>query len=268
MAKVIIFPDQPSFERTLRVRELFGATAEPLYPPQFCFGLMPPAILVTGGVTAVMDKIRSSGIPISGVINHRLFRGDVPDAGPPDPVCREILGGLRIDCVRPSLTDPLKITLEAGLLKETGSLIRIMARLIRGGAYRPDPPVLAIEEEHRLVAISPTEIVISRANDLMDMCITLRTTVELFITAWGHRSSLEPEREPRLGISAIEVFKRLPATNCGMCNNYSCMEFAAGLMAGRCRIEQCTPLYNGGDSRYLESLNWLLRALGLASGTP
>jgi ArsR family metal-binding transcriptional regulator len=143
-----------------------------------------------------------------------------------------------------------------------------MARLIRGGAYRPDPPVLAIEEEHRLVAISPKEIVISRAKDLMDMWIILRTTVELFITAWEHRSSLEPEREPRIGIGAIEVFKRLPATNCGMCNNYSCMEFAAGLIAGRCRIEQCTPLYNGGDSRYLESLNWLMRAIGLAPGPP
>jgi len=268
MAKVIIFPDQPSFERTLRVRELFGDTTEPLYPPQFCFGLVPPSIVVTGGINAVMEKLHSSGIPISGIIEHRPFKGDVPEAGPPDAVWREILGGLRINRLRPSLTDPLKIRLEADLLKETGSLIPIMARLIRGGAYRPHPPVLAIEEEHRLVAISPQGIVISRANDLMDMWIILRTTVELFITAWERRSSLEPETEARLGISAIEVFKRLPATNCGMCNNYSCMEFAAGLMTGRCRVEQCAPLFSGGDSRYVESLNWLMRAIGLAPGRP
>ncbi len=236
-----------------------------LEPPEFCRGLIPPAIVVSGGAKGFLDELRARRIPVSGMIAYQDFGQDLPEAVPPDGSWREVLGDLVVESVRPSLTDPLKLRVEIAISTDLGSLIPIMAKLIRGGAYRSEIPVLAFEEEHRLICLSPDRLVFCRVDDLPDIWIMLRCTVDLAIAAWDRRFSLKPDTDPRQGIGAIEIFKRLPATNCGKCNCPTCMEFASGLLTGRCTVEQCAPLAET-EQRYKESLMWLMRAIGLVTG--
>jgi len=138
-----------------------------------------------------------------------------------------------------------------------------MARLIRGGAYRFDVPVFAFEEDHRLLAVSSERMVICRADDLLDAWIMLRSLVDLVISAWDLRSRIEPEKQRRQGIGAMEIFKRLPSTDCGRCGKQNCMEFATGLFTGKFRIDQCPSLMEEAWRERLESVQWLMRAIGL-----
>ncbi len=263
MAKVIIFPDHQAFTGSLKFTGLVGVGAEPLYPPQFCEGILDPAVLVTSGLSTILGRLQESGIPFSGVIPYRTFRGEVPDEGPPDSIWREIMGSIHIEKAEQSLSDPQRIRVEAAVEKDATSLIPLMARIIRGGAFHPQGPVLAFEEEHRLVTIFPRVIGLSRLDDLLDLWIMMRTTVELFCEAWQRRFSLEPVREPRQGISAAEIFKRLPGIDCRECGSPGCMEFATGLLLGTSTLEHCKPLFEEEYSCHLRSLTWLLRGMGI-----
>jgi ArsR family metal-binding transcriptional regulator len=265
MAHVVVFPNQHAFKLASQMGGIANCGVEVLEPAEFCRFLIPPSIIVSGGASGFRDELLKRQIPFSGMITYRHFGKDVPEAPPPDGRWREILGDIMIDLVRPSLTDPLKLRVEIVISKSLGSMIPIMARLIRGGAYRCEGPILAFDEEHRLICLSPDRIVFSRVDDLLDMWIILRCTVDLVLSAWDRRLSLKPETNSRQGIGAIEIFKRLPATNCGQCGSPSCMEFASGLLTGRCNVDQCKPLTEA-EPQYRESLLWLMRAIGLNTG--
>ena len=262
MARLIVFPDQDSFEGASKLARFYGSSIGTLHPPNYCRGMVAPALLVRGGITSFEHDLDLLGIPVSGAVAYAPSTGALRDASPLDSRWREITGGIRITRVCPSLTDPHRLRVEAITEKDFGHLIPYAARVIRGGAYRPDVPVIAFEEQHRLLIVSPGELTISRADDLWDLWRLIRTTVELLCTVWDRRPVMEPEREPRQGVGATEIFKRLPSTNCGQCHRASCMEFATGLLTGKCSIEQCAPLFHGQDSRYIEAFNRLIRAVG------
>ncbi|MBM3298735.1 MAG: hypothetical protein FJY85_02130 [Deltaproteobacteria bacterium] len=268
MGKVFIFPDQESFELALEVCPPSEVRAEPLNVPSFCEGLAPPCLLVTGNATQVGERLYSHAVPISGVIPYYPIIREIPRADPPSYLWTEILGDVRFISVRPSVSDPVRLRIETHWTRSLESLIPIMARLIRGGAYHPAARILAFEEDHRLLVFSSQSLVISRADDLLDFWIMLRCAIELIYSAWDRRNWMEPDFVPRQGIGANEIFKRLPGTNCGICGDGSCMEFAMGTYTGRRSIEECRPLREARNRPYLESLLWLLKFVGPTVGTP
>lgn len=266
MAHVIIFPDQASFENSLKFIQSVGATAAVVQPPEFCLGLVAPTIVLTGGPKSPADELKRGGVTISGVIPYHPFSREMPKASRPSKKWTQVLGSLTVSTVRPSLTDPIRLRVEVIPEKSLAAMIPLVARLIRGGSYRFEIPVLAFEEEHRLLAISSDRFVICRADDLLDAWTMLRSFVDLAISAWDLRSKIEPEKERRQGIGAIEIFKRLPSTDCGRCGKLNCMEFAMGLFTGKFRIDQCAPLMEERWRARLESVQWLMQAIGLNGG--
>lgn len=263
MAQLIIFPDRTSFENSVQFIESLGTSTAVVQTPEFCRGLVAPTIVVTGGPKSLVDELDRAGVTISGVIPYRPFGRAIPKSAPPAKTWMQVLGSLTVSTVRPSLTDPIRLRVEVIPERSLAPVIPLMAKLIRGGSYRFDRPVLAFEEEHRLLAISPSRFVICRANDLLDSWVMLRSFVDLAVSAWDFRSAIEPERERRQGIGTMEIFKRLPSSDCGRCGKQNCMEFATGLFTGKFKIDQCQPLLEERWSAHRESVRWLMRALGL-----
>ncbi len=263
MAYILVFPDQQSYDLATEAFAVHEVPFEPVEVPRFCSEIVAPALRVTGAIQELSLELRRRGIALSGVLPYRPFLRDIPDAGPPDPRWKHVLGRVQVSSVRPSLTDPLKLRVEVKPEKSLKPLIPMMARLIRGGAYRYEVPLLVFEEEHRLLAVSGTEMVICRADDLLDAWIMLRCMTELILSAWDHRLNLQPETDPRNGIGAIEMFKRLPGNNCGKCAYGNCMEFAMLLFRGKSRMDQCPWLLQDEGTAHRESLRWLLQAIGL-----
>jgi ArsR family metal-binding transcriptional regulator len=264
MAHILTFPDRLSYDRATEVLAAVQTPFDAIATPGFCAEMVAPALRVTGPVREISHELRSQGIAISGVLPYRPFLRDIPEGGPPASRWKDVVGGLYLATVRTSQTDPLKLRLELVPESNLTPLIPIMARLIRGGAYRYEVPTLVFEEEHRLLAVSGREIVISRADDLLDGWIMVRCMIELIVSAWDHRLKLQPETDPRNGIGSIEMFKRLPGNNCGKCTYGNCMEFAMMLFRGKCRMEHCAWLIQEEGAAYRESMRWLLGAIGLA----
>ncbi len=265
MAQVIVFPNQASFENGFKFIEAVATSAAVVQPPEFCLGLVAPTIVVTGGPESLAEELKRGGVAISGVIPYHPYSREVPKAPRPAAKWTQVLGSLTVSAVRPSLTDPIRLRVDVVPQRSLASAIPFMARLIRGGSYRFEIPVLAFEEEHRLLAISANRVAVCRADDLLDAWVMLRSFVDLAISAWALRSKIEPEKERRQGIGAIEIFKRLPSTDCGRCGKQNCMEFASGLFTGKFKIDQCPPLMEERWRERLESVRWLMQAIGLDS---
>jgi ArsR family metal-binding transcriptional regulator len=264
MAEMIIFPDRDSFEGALRLSGAMGIHMDPVEIPTFCRGIASPCVVTTGGLKRVVHDLESRGIRITGAIPYRPFKREIPQASPPDSHWHDIVGGIRIHKVEPSFTDPQRLRIEATPGNDLRDLIPLMARLIRGGAYRPQARMLALEEEHRLVVFQSDSFVISRADDLLDAWIMLRCGVDLICSAWNKRNFMEPDRDPRHGIGAIEIFRRLPGDNCGQCRCGNCMEFAQEVFTGRRSVIECGPLLEQKNSPYLESMQWLGNVIGIS----
>lgn len=263
MASVVILPDHDSYERAFECLRNSSNYLQALAVPEFCQGLVPPAILLTGSLTSVRAGLRQHSIEASGILPFRPFNRDIPQASPPNSQWKQLLGRFRINRIRTSVSDPIRLRIELDVEKPLDHLIPTIVSLIRGGSYRPDEPSFMFEEEHRLIAFSARSLVISRANDLLDFWLMLRCFVDLVYSAWVNRFAIEPDRKPRQGIGATEIFKRLPGLECSKCGMEGCMEFAVSVLTMRTTIDRCVPLSEIKMSKSRESLMWLVEALGL-----
>jgi ArsR family metal-binding transcriptional regulator len=87
--------------------------------------------------------------------------------------------------------------------------------------------------------------------------------VDFLIAASKLIGTTAPETNPRYGIGAMEIFKRLPATNCGRCGSPNCMEFAMRLFRRHVKPEECAPLMTPEFAACEGSLRWLLHVIGI-----
>ncbi|MEW6531802.1 MAG: (Fe-S)-binding protein [Thermodesulfobacteriota bacterium] len=268
MAHVILFPDELAQQQAWGVFLACGCVGELGDAPAFCREFLPRFILLTAGFDRFIAAVKDQQIQLAGIVKYRPPGTECPEAGAPDPQWKAIFGNIRAESLSPSITDQGKLRITISVEKSLGSVIPLAARLIRGASYRPEVPILAFEEDHRLIVISPREIVISRADDLMDFWIMLRTTVDFICEAHRYRFTVRPETAARMGVGATEIFRRLPGINCGRCGSQSCMEFASGLMTGKRVLGDCEPLFEESDPRYLASINWLLHVLGIPEHEP
>ncbi|MGC8906644.1 MAG: (Fe-S)-binding protein [Desulfomonilaceae bacterium] len=263
MAHLLFFSREEDFQAGLDVLSSSQRYLEVIEAPRFCAGLAPPVILLSGRRDELRAELTRNDVAFCGLVQHLHRTTRQLDGEPPRPIWKEILGGLIIESVRDSASDPTRLRIELRTQQDFGALIPLMAALIRGGAYNPQAPSLALEEGHRLIAFSPDSVVISRCDDVYDFWFQLRCSVELICQAFEKKPFIEPVQEPRQGIGAIEIFRRLPATNCGKCGFPACMEFAVALFTQKAVLDLCTPLLDEEMHLRRQSLLWLLQTLGL-----
>lgn len=260
---MVVFPNQSAFDHGTAALSTAGAAIRTLAPPVFAEGILPPALMVSGPVSSCREALETSGATFSGIIPYHPLRREVSGAHRAHPVWKEAVGTLEIESVVPSESDPARFRVSARTYRSLDPIIPYMARVIRGGAYRPEVPLLAFEEDHRLVVFGDCEIVICRADDILDIWVMIRTAVDLINTVWTRRDALEPENRPRQGIGAMEIYKRLPAHDCKQCNTDGCMEYARSVLLGTRNLDQCPPLTERKHAARRKSLRRLLRIMGV-----
>jgi len=268
MAYVISFSSLSNFQTASDYFLASPKYAEILNVPEFCKGLILPSLLVAGTRERLLLETTELGVQPCGVVRYSPFDKDSPAGASPNEVWRSILGAVKLTVMRQSVSDPQKLHAEISVGKDLGLLIPFMASLIKGGAYRPDVPSLAVEEGHRIIVFFPGEIIISRADNLLDFWINVRRSIDLICEAQEKRSFLVPVVEPRHGISAIEIFRRLPATNCGQCGKPNCMEFAVAVFTGKTDPEDCPSLGDEAWSEHRKSACRLVKAIGVVRNHP
>ncbi|MHC4249297.1 MAG: (Fe-S)-binding protein [Planctomycetota bacterium] len=189
--------------------------------------------------------------------------GAVPSEAPPE-FAEDVFGSCAVMVLAPCVADRTKIRATAHVSGDLGPAFPYMNAVMSGASFNPGGPTFTFMEAYRMVAVYPHRITIAKADDVIDAWRVLERIRIEANDVWQRRSGVEPSYEVRRRPPALEIFKRLPGTNCGACGDRTCLAFAARLWKGEAAPEECRPVFARDRAELREALRDICAGLGVA----
>jgi len=199
----------------------------------------------------------------AGWIEHRPPRRSVP-AAPPADFAENPLGEVAIVVLVPCVADKSRVRFIAHLGGNLAEVFPYLNTLMPEASYNARAATFTFMDGHRLVALYPQRVVVAKADDLVDGWRTLELIRTRAAEAWARRGEIEPSAEMRQRPPALEIFKRLPRTNCGACGQASCLAFAVMVHEGELGLSRCRPVFEGEFGHLREALVEVGLGMGVA----
>ena len=111
-----------------------------------------------------------------------------------------------------------------------------------GVDYNPAAPALRWKRGRHTIVFHPFEIAISNMDDRAQAEGEIRELIELINRTWEGRAQIEPSETVRQRPSHLAIFKLLPGTNCKLCGEPTCYNFALKLTVGLVNLSCCPAL--------------------------
>ncbi len=131
----------------------------------------------------------------------------------------------------------------AHLSVDISSALPYLNATLSRGIYLPNKPVLSWRHEGCNISFWSRRIAVDNLESKEQAKETADRLVELVNRAWAERGQIEPDTTTHKLLKPLEVYGLLPQTNCKLCGENTCYNFALKLTAGQAKLEQCTPLY-------------------------
>ena len=223
-----------------------------------------PAIAMDQEVRSQLSSCTPDDFICSGWVEYRQTTLDVPVTNPP---CfrEDVFGTASIMVLALCVADETKIRLIAHI---TGDMTRVFPYLnaeLRGACYNENGPMLTFMDNHRMITIYPHRITIAKADEIVDAWRTLEKIRCLSNDIYARRASIEPLYVMRKKPPALEIYKRLPGTNCRQCGQKTCMAFALTLWNGNAKPVMCKPIFTGEYSHLKDPFLEICVGLGFTS---
>ena len=145
----------------------------------------------------------------------------------------------------PCMADESRIRLIAHLAGDLTAALPYVNATMPQASFNAGPCTLTYMDGHRMVSVSPRRVAIGKADDLVDGWRTLERIRIIVNQAWARRAAIVPSFERRTKPPALEIYKRLPRTNCKACGEETCMAFAASLWQGTAQPRTVHPCIHG-----------------------
>lgn len=110
---------------------------------------------------------------------------------------------------------------------------------VKGCRYSPGGPFLRFILDGHSVSLHPGRLAMARFADEAEARRTMDAVVRLLNETWTRRGEIEPSYTKAGAVTALEVFRQLPRTNCGKCGEPTCLAFAGKVAAGEAIAEDC-----------------------------
>jgi len=257
---VVVFQAVDELERVRRALARVAHAVRLIEPPPGVADLVPPYLVISDPARPALYAAIQAGAVIAG---HVWYREPLPDAledlGPP-PGGTDVVGRVSIAFVAPCIAEEDHLRLTVQIEGDISGVFPYLNALLPHATYNPQGPTFTFMDGARLVNLFPHRAAIARAREMHDAWRTIAHLVRTINDVWSQRETIEPLFERRVQISALELFSRLPRTNCRACGELTCLAFAAKLLQGGQRIENCTPVF-GGEHEHLKGA-----LLDIASG--
>jgi len=221
------------------------------------------ASLVLDGETyrALYERLASTFV-CSGWVDYRPAEVLVPDAPPPE-FEEDVFGHAAIMVLAPCVADPMKIRLIAHISGDLTEVFPYMNAVMREASYNRNGPTFTFMDGYRMISLYPRRIAVAKADEIVDAWRTLEAIRRRVNQTWARRAEITPSYERREKPSALEIFKRLPRTNCRACGEQTCLAFAVKLWSGGAQPSDCRPVFAGDYSRLRPALLEICRGLGV-----
>jgi ArsR family metal-binding transcriptional regulator len=169
---------------------------------------------------------------------------------------------VKITEIRPCLADPEKIRFIAYFEKDVSEIFPYLNAILKGAIYNHNGRTLTLKKEGRLISLHPNKIAAANIINEKDAHEVIEWIREKINYCHEHRDSIEPNFERSQKLTALDIFKLLPGTNCKRCGELTCLAFAVKLSAEEADIMKCQEIF---AARFVEKKKVLLSLL-TASG--
>lgn len=259
------FPACTEFQRTITILETTGAAYEVINPSPALALVALPALVMSREVRSTLEGM-SPNIVFSGWVDYRAATAEMPDGQEPEDggVCFQRAA---IMVLGPCVADETKIRIIAHVEGDMGPVLPYLNAIMPQASYTPAAETLTFMDGYRMIALYRQRITIAKADEIVDSWLTLERIRLLVLQTWNGRSRIEPCYETRRRPPAIEIFKRLPGTNCGLCGELTCLAFAVRVWTGEASVRLCLPVFEEDDKfSYLrEALLEICAGMGITA---
>jgi ArsR family metal-binding transcriptional regulator len=122
---------------------------------------------------------------------------------------------------------------------------------------------MTFTDQDRMIVLYDKKITIAKADDIVDAWRVLEGLRCLVNDIWLRREQITPSFEARTRPHAIEIYTRLPCTNCKLCGEMTCFAFAMKLWSGEVKPSACKAIFGGGYEKLKDAFADICRGLGL-----
>ena len=256
------FTDRREWERAelLLTRR---AIAHEVVTPDLGYGRVGcPAVVLTAEARAAY--IDGGGVDIVGAgwVEYRRPAGAVPGDAPPSHA-DDLIPRMAIVVLAPCVADPEKLRLVAHLEGDAAEALPYLNAELRQASYTAGLPVLTFMDGHRMVSLFRDRVGIAKADDIVDAWACLERLRGAVNDVWERRDGIEPSFEARRRPPALEIYRRLPGTNCRACGEATCMAFAWAVWRGDAEPRHCLPVSAGDRADLRDALLAVCAGLGL-----
>jgi ArsR family metal-binding transcriptional regulator len=164
----------------------------------------------------------------------------------------------------PCMADESRIRLIAHLSGDLRAVLPYVNSTMPQACFNAGPCTLTFMDGPRLISLYPRRVTIGKADDLVDGWRTLEEIRVLVNRIWARRSTIVPSYELRSKPPALEIYKRLPRTNCMACGERTCLAFAVSLWLGRASPSRCRPVFSDENASLRSALLEICQGLGVA----
>jgi len=261
---VVVFQAAEELQRVRRALADVAHAVRLVEPPPHLADLVIPYLVIADPARPALYDAIQGGAVIAGQVWYREpLASALEDLGPRPPDDTDVVGRVSIAFVAPCIAEEDHLRLTVQIERDISPVFPYLNALLPHASYNPEGPTFTFMDGPRLINLFPHRAAVARAREMQDAWRTITHLVRTINDTWSRRDSIEPLYQRRVQISALEIFSRLPRTNCRACGELTCLAFAAKLLQGRQRIENCTPIFGGDHAHLKDALLEIAAGLGV-----
>ena len=258
------FPKRSEFDRAKAGLDGLGLPYEVVSPDPGFAKVGVPALVLDDEARRTLYARLSNGLTCSGWVDHRPASIAVP-AEAPGEYEEDVFGEAAVMVLAPCVADATKIRLIVHLSGDLADVFPYMNAVMREASYNRNGPTFTFMDGYRMISIYPRRIAVAKADEILDGWRTLEAIRRRANETWACRASIAPSYEMREKPPALEIFKRLPGTNCRACGEITCLAFAVKVWGGEADVSMCEPVFAGDYGRLKDALVEICSGLGVSA---
>lgn len=257
------FPSLTGYEQAAALLEGERIPFERIVAPAWLSKVAVPAIVVDREGRSRWADACDGIIACSGWVEYRRFRKPNPYPSSEEPGM-DVFSNAAITVLQPCVADDTKIRFVAGTTGDIAQAMPYLNAVMPHVSYSPQAQTVTYMEQHRMIVLYSSRITVAKADDIMDAWLCLERIRRQVNRTWEQRDKLVPRYETRKKPPALEIFKRLPGTNCGLCGEMTCMTFALRLWSGAVELSSCSPVFEPRNRELKDALAEICAGLGIS----
>ncbi len=256
------FAERSEFEKAKRALDALGLAHRVISPHPGYALVGAPALAMGLDARGALAASAGADLVCAGWVDYRPARIEAPQQEPPE-FAEDVFGRAAVMVLAPCVADETKIRIVAHISGDLTEVFPYLNAQMKQASYNMHGPTFTFMDGYRMVSLYPRRIAVAKADEIVDAWRVLEELRRGVNDTWARRREIEPSYERREKPPALEIYKRLPRTNCGACGERACLAFAVRVWAGQLSPRRCRPVFDGEYAHLGEPLMEICRGLGV-----